>query len=543
MTDWARRGSLALAVALLGAMLGCGGNGTTDGGGSNTGVDSSYNFSSAGALPGVESRNAGRGLISGVLLDSSQAAVAGVTVTLFRLIVTSRQVGSVSTTSGTDGRYAFGNLEPGQYRIQCQNQVQDATVVADTDTPANFSNVTQPTNNGGGGGGVGEAQFKWTLIIYLNADNDLEPFGIQDVNEMEMLPDSDDVAIVVLMDRIRRFDASNNDWTDTRRFRIRHDNDTQTMTSARSPAEGGSAEVLGELDTGNATTLHDFVNWAQTNYPAEHYLVDLWNHGAGWRHRNRAENGPMGRGVLFDDTQNTFVSTPELDGALNTLVKPDLVTFDSSLMQMMEVVYQIRNRCDFVVGSEESPPGEGYPYDAIFGPLVANPNLTPEQFAGSIVNNTIATIGANNSLTQSALRASQLGNLGDAVSTYANLLQQKTPTFASQIAAARTASQRYGSGSGLYEGNRDLIDFANQVANRTLDTQLASGRDALQAALNAALVAEGHTGSDLANSHGLAIFVPSESDWTTLRSRYLQQAFATDQTWDNWLDLFYGITP
>lgn len=533
MTERARRGALALAAAMAIALVGCGSGGTAT---TSPGVDSSYNFTTAGVLPGVNTRLAGRGTLGGTLLSTQQTAVEGVIVTLYRLAVTSRQIGSISTLSGADGSFVFGNLVPGQYRLQCQNQVQDATVFADTDTPANFSNVTP---NPGGGGGTGT--FKWTLIIYLNADNDLEPYGIQDVNEMESLPDSDDVAIVVLMDRIRRYDASNGDWTDTRRFRIRHDNDTVTMTSALSPSEGGSAEVLGELDTGDAGTLQDFVNWAMANYPAEHYLVDLWNHGAGWRHRNVVENGPMGRGVLFDDTQNTFVSTPELTGALTTTHKPDIVAFDSSLMQMMEVAYQIRNQCDYVVGSEESPPGEGYPYDAIFGPLIANPNLTPEQFASSIVSNTIAEMGATNSLTQSALRSAQLGNLGAAISAYAALLQTKTPVFRSQLAAARTAAQRYGSGSGLYEGNRDLLDFADQVATRTLDPDLASGRDSLRAALNQALVNEAHTGSDLANSHGLAIFIPSESDWSTLRSRYLQLAFAIDQGWDNWLDTLYGV--
>jgi len=454
MTEWARRGALALAAMVAMTMLGCGGGGSTPGG-STTTVDSNYNFTAAGALPGVATRTAGRGLLGGTLLDSQQNAAVGITVTLFRLLVSSRQVGSISTTSGVDGSFVFGNLQPGQYRLQCQNQVQDATVFADTDTPANFSNVTPNSGGGGGGGGGGNAQFKWTLIIYLNADNDLEPYGIQDINELESLADSNDVAIVVLMDRIRRFDASNGDWTDTRRFRIRHDNDTATMTSALSPAEGGTAEVLGELDTGNAGTVRDFVNWAMANYPAENYLVDLWNHGAGWRHRSAVENGPVARGVLFDDTQNTFVSTPELTGALTTSSRPDIVAFDSSLMQMMEVAYQIRNQCDFVVGSEESPPGEGYPYDDIIGPLVANPNLTPEQLAALIVNTTIASMGANNSLTQSALRSAQLGNLATAIGNYANLLRQKTPVFRSQIAAARTATQRYGSGSGLYEGNRD----------------------------------------------------------------------------------------
>jgi len=73
-----------------------------------------------------------------------------------------------------------------------------------------------------------------------------------------------------------------------------------------------------------------------------------------------------------------------------------------------------------------------------------------------------------------------------------------------------------------------------------LDAELASSRDALQTALSQTLVAEAHTGSDLANSHGLAIFIPSEADWAALRARYLLQAFAIERTWDEWLDAFSG---
>ncbi len=40
-------------------------------------------------------------------------------------------------------------------------------------------------------------------------------------------------------------------------------------------------EDIGEINTGDPDELVEFVQWAQTNYPAEHYALNIWNHGSG----------------------------------------------------------------------------------------------------------------------------------------------------------------------------------------------------------------------------------------------------------------------
>jgi hypothetical protein len=196
---------------------------------------------------------------------------------------------------------------------------------------------------------VSQFDRQWTLLIYLNADNNLETDGVDDVNEMEQVGSTEEVAIVVLMDRIRGTypdDVSNGNWTDTRRFVVQKDDDTERMTSSE-PASG--AEILGEFDMGDPGTLKEFIEWGLANYPAEHYLLDIWNHGAGWRSRTQVAEAT--RGVSFDDTDGTSIETVELPFALNVNPLIDVTAFDSSLMQMMEVAYEIRNRTDLVVGS------------------------------------------------------------------------------------------------------------------------------------------------------------------------------------------------
>jgi len=77
---------------------------------------------------------------------------------------------------------------------------------------------------------------EWTVMVYLDADNNLESAGINDINEMEIVGSSDDVNVVVQVDRIPYSvlaannqgyadDVSNGDWTNTRRYYIIQDFD------------------------------------------------------------------------------------------------------------------------------------------------------------------------------------------------------------------------------------------------------------------------------------------------------------------------------
>jgi len=53
--------------------------------------------------------------------------------------------------------------------------------------------------------GTSKEDKEWTVMVYLNAKNNLERFGIKDVNEMEMVGSSDKVNIVVEFGRMEGY--------------------------------------------------------------------------------------------------------------------------------------------------------------------------------------------------------------------------------------------------------------------------------------------------------------------------------------------------
>jgi hypothetical protein len=110
----------------------------------------------------------------------------------------------------------------------------------------------------------------WTALVYLAGDNgrflsSLEGEGVSDLLEMKEVGSGDTLDIVA------QFDA----MTDhaSRRYHI---------------SKGGKlahdlVQDLGDTNSGDAQVLLDFITWGVRAYPAQRYLLVLWNHGSGWK--------------------------------------------------------------------------------------------------------------------------------------------------------------------------------------------------------------------------------------------------------------------
>jgi hypothetical protein len=205
-----------------------------------------------------------------------------------------------------------------------------------------------------------------------------------------------------------------------------------------------------------------------------------------------------------------------------------MVIFDASLMQMTEVAYEIRNSTPLMVGSEESPPGEGYVYDTFLADLVGNPDMTAAQFGTQIVNRTMQAYGNNNNLTQSEIDLSKMQGVADALNAFGTKLQQHLgDTGASTLFTnARSQAQSY-----AYPENKDLWDYADLIKNGTSAGDLQTAATNIQNAIAASRIAEGH-GTINGKSHGLAIYVPNP---TAYLSSYGNLALARATSWPVWL--------
>lgn len=105
----------------------------------------------------------------------------------------------------------------------------------------------------------------WTILVYLAGDNNLDGAGVADLLEMKKTGSSGAVNVVA------QFDRAGHKGT-TKRYLLRKG----TSLAADAVAD------LGETNTGAPGVLKEFLTWGIKTYPAQHYAVVLWNHGAGW---------------------------------------------------------------------------------------------------------------------------------------------------------------------------------------------------------------------------------------------------------------------
>src|SRR5690349_18135923 len=105
---------------------------------------------------------------------------------------------------------------------------------------------------------------EWTVMIYLNGDNNLEHYAIDDFLEMAEVGSTDQVNVIVQFDRWKgdEYRRIKPGWTETLRFRVTRGMKPLVSTSIPRPGPA-------ELDMGNGQTLRDFVEWALGQFPAK----------------------------------------------------------------------------------------------------------------------------------------------------------------------------------------------------------------------------------------------------------------------------------
>ena len=203
----------------------------------------------------------------------------------------------------------------------------------------------------------------WTVLVYMNGDNDLSPYTFMDINEMEEIGSSSAVNVIVQQDT--------QDNTGVIRYRI---------SKEETPSVAITSPVLARLpeqDSGKVETLINFLAFGVKNYPAQHYLVIIWSHGEGY----------VG-GISPDYTSGSRLTIRDLQNALEYLQyvhlgggKIDIYAADACLMQSLEVIYQLREQTRFIIGSANRERKTGWPYHWVLRYLVDHP-YRPERNAG-----------------------------------------------------------------------------------------------------------------------------------------------------------------
>ena len=348
---------------------------------------------------------------------------------------------------------------------------------------------------------------EWTIMVFLNADNDLEEFGLKDFREMARVGSDEKVNIVVQFDRNGAYATTTPQWKGCYRFKVE-------KGSTHTPAEALSH--LGNTNMGSGTTLRNFVDWATASYPAKKYMLAIWNHGQGWRHFRTVRPNLSGlelsafrdfrvsrmtremereahslarrcstrqvqptlrrqgipidvtvsgavRYVSSDDTSGDVLYNREIQESLNGL-RLEVIGFDACLMGMVETGYALREVGEVMVASEELEPGDGWNYTSWLQALVEDPEMSAADLGTTMVRSYESYYsgpGDDPATTLSAVNLSKMANLAVSIDNLADKLIELSSADFPRIVAARRSCDEYAPRYGMH--GIDLAQFCDQV--------------------------------------------------------------------------------
>ncbi|MCK6539903.1 MAG: clostripain-related cysteine peptidase [Anaerolineales bacterium] len=365
---------------------------------------------------------------------------------------------------------------------------------------------------GGSASAAPPTRAKWTVMVYISGDNNLESYVVPDIEtELGAVGSNADVQIIALADRVPGYDTSRGDWQTTKLFRV--------MQGMLATPENALAD-WGERNFGDPQTLIDFVAWTKANYPADRYALYFWGHGWSWHPG----------WVMADDTDEDTLDYHETKAAIPSLGFIDVIGYDGCNMASIEILELWHGHATAFTSSQEWVGGEGIQYDLVLAQLAANPNMTADQVA-------IATSqSATKDKTWSAVAVdSRLDALIAAVDQWSAALNAGLGTHRKKYDQAFTATRSFWQAP----MDKDLYDMAYEIKNKVNDTNIKNKSQAVMNAVTGVVLHERHVNA-YSEVRGITIYHISkasqkDSDYAYYRSTV---DFALFTGWDEFLNAY-----
>lgn len=386
---------------------------------------------------------------------------------------------------------------------------------------------------------------EWTLMFYMDSDNNLEAAQLEDLREMIAVGSTPEVNIVALVDRAAS--ADEDDGYSAEPVANLKNWDTAKVLFV----EKGRLRQLddwGEVNMADPATLERFVSAAIEGLPARRFGLVFGDHGSAWP------------GACADDSsEGDLLSLVEIGSALRTLTKDsgplEIIGFDACLMANFEVAHAMAPSARIMIASEELEPGNGWNYTPLLEALVSNPRATGAQF-GRLAADTFHSFyndssdGSEEGLgtTLSVISLDKIAALAAAVNALGDRCDRSIKRDGRDawldIAEAVSDTEEYGAESRGEPGSAvfDLKNLAERIKRQAPDLETATAADLVIRAVSEAVLYRVR-GSARANSNGLSIFFPPDRE--TLQSSdpipYSSTSFGRGSAWARFLTSYTGV--
>lgn len=403
------------------------------------------------------------------------------------------------------------------------------------------------------------AKNEWTVIVYMVNDGKpgdaLEQANFKNLSRMKYYGAGENAEIIVQMDGMAdgSSDEQKLNYKGVSRLRIE---------KGKIVDEG----VFGELNMGDPQTLWDCLEWARSKHPANHYALIINSHGSGvftWsgtgstsssnpgevifnpdrarkaktdkilnrmlsRHSNAFQNAARNRGrfVAYDSTNKDALTVFEVAKVLETFNlrhnhKIELVGFDACMPGSIEVLYELKDACTYMVGSPETTPINGFGYEAMARTLSRNGMLSAEDFAVKMAEDlNDRRIGA-----WRVSEARQIAfNLNNLAMQLLNAMNETGKNFGLSSISSFGGQDRYWDLSKIATAFAQEDSKLNGAGNAEVIKQMAKE---LNTSIEEARLTRNGT---------ISLVWPGKEDYKKFRAFYKALALSKDYKWDEVLD-------
>lgn len=263
---------------------------------------------------------------------------------------------------------------------------------------------------------------------------------------------------------------------------------------------GGLSRVesnVGKKPMVDPNTLTEFIRYTKQNFPADRYMLILWDHGGGSIAGYGYDELFTAKGSMALDAFNSALQKADC--------KFDFIGFDACLMAGLETALVCEAYADYMIASEATEPGTGWYYTNWLNTLCANPSASTVDIGKEIIDDFVkysAQAAPQSSATLSLTDLAELsGTVPEAFKTFSAATSDLIANSEYQtVADARSSARDFSAGTKINQ--IDLIHFAQ---NMNTDASNALAR------VLRSCVKYNRVGSTISHANGLSIYFPYNS--------------------------------
>lgn len=343
---------------------------------------------------------------------------------------------------------------------------------------------------------VNDSPVERTILVYMLADNNLgETYEYDRTNIIDM---GEALSKVNNNSRLLVFYAG-------------YDTVPYLMELTNSKKGGYNVNKLKWYDQAistDSTTMKRVLSDVREIAPAENYGLIMWSHATNWLPNNRfysRSNTVSPTSFGREGDEELSMNIDEMNSALKWF-HHDFILFDACLMGSVEVAYELREACDYIIASPTETMGAGYPYSEII-PMLLTKEIDYIKVCEEYCKTYITT--ANASGTISLIKTDEMESL-------AQCCQDIVKGKEEEIANLETRDIQYFDRR-LPHMFYDLQDYMTRIGD---DDQLDRLQSCLQNAILYKAASRNFLNIQIKKYSGLSCYIPGCSDDSIIEDYY-----------------------